>query len=200
MEWSPTVVVDPLTTDQWTLWLPTPVTLATLSLEVPPGLVGVMECGVGQLQFVCVSGTECQLFSSWMLYTRTEITCSDLVLPTLMVSYNDGSPGNRPVDTGATYSCNNGYILTGGATRVCVNGGSWSGSTPTCQGELCTLSTTLVHWFNSCRTHWTTHHLSWPHRTNQWSDNLQSNNHPQTRGSRGHTNLLEWIRTLHYQH
>ena len=50
------MVVDPLTTDQWALWLLTPVTLATLSLETPPGLVGVMECGVGQLQFVSVSG------------------------------------------------------------------------------------------------------------------------------------------------
>ncbi len=60
-----------------------------------------------------------------------------------MVSYNGGSPDNRPVDTGATYSCSNGYTLTGGdITRICVNGGSWSGSTPTCQGELCTLSTT----------------------------------------------------------
>ncbi len=133
-------------------------------------------------------------------YSRTEITCTDL--PTLMVSYNGGSPDIRPVDTGATYSCSNGYTLIGGdASRVCVNGGSWSGSIPTCQGELCTLSTTWVHWFNSCRTHWTsTHYLSWPHCTNQWSDNLQSNNHPQTRGNSGYTDLLEWIRTLHYQH
>ncbi|XP_064386381.1 sushi, von Willebrand factor type A, EGF and pentraxin domain-containing protein 1-like isoform X2 [Halichondria panicea] len=67
--------------------------------------------------------------------TCQQITCSDLVLPTLMVSYNGGSPDNRPVNTGATYSCSNGYTLTGGdTTRVCVSGGSWSGSTPTCQG------------------------------------------------------------------
>ncbi|XP_064386396.1 P-selectin-like [Halichondria panicea] len=64
-----------------------------------------------------------------------QITCPDLVLPTLMVSYNGGSPDIRPVDTGATYSCSNGYTLTGGdITRVCVSGGSWSGSPPTCQG------------------------------------------------------------------
>ena len=49
------VVLDPLTTDQWTLWPPTPVTLATLSMEAAPGLVGVMECGVGLLQLVSVS-------------------------------------------------------------------------------------------------------------------------------------------------
>ncbi len=45
----------------WALWPPTPVTLTTLSMEAPPGLVGVMECGVGQLQFVIVSGMECVL-------------------------------------------------------------------------------------------------------------------------------------------
>ena len=49
------VMLDPLTADQWTLWPPTPVTLATLSMEAAPGLVGVMECGVGQLKLVKVS-------------------------------------------------------------------------------------------------------------------------------------------------
>ncbi len=53
---SPTVM-DLLTADQWILWPPTPVALATLSMEAIPGLVGVMECGVGQLQLVSVSGT-----------------------------------------------------------------------------------------------------------------------------------------------
>ncbi len=48
-------VLDPLTADQWTLWPPTPVTLATLSLETSPGLVGVIDCGLGYLQLVKVS-------------------------------------------------------------------------------------------------------------------------------------------------
>ncbi len=55
------VVVDPLTADQWTLWPPTAVTLATLSMAAAPGHVGVMkimECGVGQLQLVSVSGLD----------------------------------------------------------------------------------------------------------------------------------------------
>ena len=56
------VVLDPLTADQWALWPPTPVTLATLSMEAAPGLVGVMECGEGQLQFVSVSGMDFVLF------------------------------------------------------------------------------------------------------------------------------------------
>ncbi len=56
------MVVDPLTADQWTLWSPTPITLATLSMEAAPGLVGAMECGVDRIQLVSASVTECQLF------------------------------------------------------------------------------------------------------------------------------------------
>ena len=57
------MLVGLLTTDQWVLQAPTPVTLATLSMEAPPtGLVGVMECGVGQLQLVSVSGIDFVLF------------------------------------------------------------------------------------------------------------------------------------------
>ncbi len=44
----------PLTTDQWTLWPPTPVVLATLSMEPVQGLVRLMECGVDQHQRVKV--------------------------------------------------------------------------------------------------------------------------------------------------
>ncbi len=65
MEWSATIW-GLLVQDQWTLWPPTPVTLATISMESPPGLVGVMECGVGQLQFVSVSGMNFVLFVCWL--------------------------------------------------------------------------------------------------------------------------------------
>ena len=42
----------------WTLWPHTPVNMDTLSMEILPGLVGVMECGVSQLHPpVNVSGT-----------------------------------------------------------------------------------------------------------------------------------------------
>ena len=44
-----------LVQDQCTRWPPTPVTLDTLSMETLPGLVGVMEFGVDQVQFVSVS-------------------------------------------------------------------------------------------------------------------------------------------------
>ena len=48
-------MLDPLATDLSFLELPTPVTLATLSLEVPPGPVGMEGGGLGYLQLVKVS-------------------------------------------------------------------------------------------------------------------------------------------------
>ncbi len=68
--------------------------------------------------------------------TPPPTTCSDLTnLTNGIIDYNMGAASLRPVDTVATYTCNTGYNLTGGTTsRVCVIGGIWSGSTPTCEG------------------------------------------------------------------
>ncbi|XP_064386375.1 sushi, von Willebrand factor type A, EGF and pentraxin domain-containing protein 1-like isoform X2 [Halichondria panicea] len=60
--------------------------------------------------------------------------CPDLLsLANGMIMYSAGSPGNIPFSSSAVHSCNTGYTLTGGTTRICVSGGSWSGSPPTCQ-------------------------------------------------------------------
>ncbi len=73
------------------------------------------------------------------------VTCSDL--PSLAngdIDYGGaGSPGSRPVDTVATYTCDTGYTLDGGTTRFCASG-VWSGSPPTCQGEFCNSSTVCI--------------------------------------------------------
>ena len=42
--------------------------------------------------------------------------------------------GNKPGDR-ATYTCNRGYELQGGFTRICQNNGQWSGEAPTCERE-----------------------------------------------------------------
>ena len=47
-----------------------------------------------------------------------------------------GTASLRPVGTAAIYTCDTGYTLNGGAKRVCVSGGRWSGSASVCQGEL----------------------------------------------------------------
>ncbi len=70
------------------------------------------------------------------VFTNTGI-CSDI--PPLIngaIFYNGGSTTDiRPINTIATHSCNTGYTITEESVRVCQNDRTWSGSTPTCQGE-----------------------------------------------------------------
>ena len=64
-------------------------------------------------------------------------TCFNL--PPLMngvITYTDGLVDSRPINTIATFTCDNGYTLTGGSFRACQNDGTWSGSAPTCQCKL----------------------------------------------------------------
>ncbi|XP_064386168.1 uncharacterized protein LOC135334780 isoform X2 [Halichondria panicea] len=68
-----------------------------------------------------------------------QLNCPDL-LPLMngMIMHNGGSTNNRPFLSSAAHSCNPGYNLTGGTffggtTRICVGGGIWNGSPPTCQ-------------------------------------------------------------------
>ena len=107
-------------------------TLASFSMEAVPELVGVIECGVGQLQLVSVGGISLYCLLVECVFTISG-ACSDL--PPLInggITYEAGSGNSRPI---ATYTCDNGYTVTGGSFRVCQNDGTWSGSAPTCQGE-----------------------------------------------------------------
>ncbi len=36
-----------------------------------------------------------------------------------------------------TYTCTDGFVLTGEATRTCGSDGMWSDSAPTCEREFC---------------------------------------------------------------
>lgn len=40
------------------------------------------------------------------------------------------------VNSTATYTCNQGYVVTRGATRQCLESGQWSGQAPTCNRKL----------------------------------------------------------------
>ncbi|XP_064393132.1 uncharacterized protein LOC135340597 isoform X2 [Halichondria panicea] len=61
--------------------------------------------------------------------------CPDLPpLTNGTIMYSATSIGIKPFLSSAVHSCNTGYTLTGGDTnRICVTGGSWNGSAPTCQ-------------------------------------------------------------------
>ncbi|XP_064386166.1 uncharacterized protein LOC135334779 [Halichondria panicea] len=83
---------------------------------------------------VCVSGGRWSGSAPTCQMNTVPTTCPDLIVPANgMISYNMGTASLRPVDTVATFTCDTGYTLTGGTTRVCASGGVWSGSPPTCQ-------------------------------------------------------------------
>ena len=128
-------MMDPHAVDQWVLWLPTAVTLATLSMEGAPGLVRVMGLGVGQLQFVKVS---------LLVFNACTKTCKALVLapsvscgsPPSISNGFPGTPTSTMVGGTVTYSCDTGYIMSDSANNLvtCLSTGQWS-APPSCQSE-----------------------------------------------------------------
>lgn len=44
-------------------------------------------------------------------------------------------------DSVAIYSCTTGYTLIGASQRTCLESGDWSGSEPTCSGNIIMLGT-----------------------------------------------------------
>ncbi len=52
-----------------------------------------------------------------------------------VITYTAGPADSRPINTIATITCDNGYTLTESNFRHCLNDGTWSGTTPTCQCE-----------------------------------------------------------------
>ena len=75
--------------------------------------------------------------STLMTANLPVITCPDLSpLSNSVIFYDDGSTDNRPMGTAALYSCDIGYALIGESKRYCLYSQSWSGSAPTCEGEM----------------------------------------------------------------
>ena len=73
-------------------------------------------------------------------YSYPTVVCPSLSLTNGMVSYSDPPQG---VGSVATHSCDPGYILIGGSTKICQlstsywqQWGWWNGTTPTCVGRL----------------------------------------------------------------
>ena len=147
MESLPTLI-DLLTADLLIPLLPSLVTMATLSLEGG----GDRQCQNDGTWSGTTPTCQCEFHYIFFTFldtvntvpTEPPTTCPDLTVPANgMISYNMGTASPRPVNTVATYTCDTDYILNGGSTRTCGANGVWSGSAPTCQGELC----------NSCTAH-----------------------------------------------
>ncbi len=77
--------------------------------------------------------------------TFTAVDCGALTDP--MNGLVDTSSGTTFMNT-ATYTCNNGYTLTGDATRTCQDNGEWSGSASTCESKyISSLNVVLISTF-----------------------------------------------------
>ena len=71
------------------------------------------------------------------LHTAEEVTCPDLPPP------NNGQVEfTTNIGDTATYTCDEGYELSGEVTRLCLPDGVWNGSEPTCNCK-CSLSKSI---------------------------------------------------------
>ncbi|XP_064386390.1 sushi, von Willebrand factor type A, EGF and pentraxin domain-containing protein 1-like [Halichondria panicea] len=105
----------------------------------PVGTVATHTCDTG---YAIIDGSTTRTCGSDGVWSGLAPTCQPNCrdLPSLangMIMYSAGSPSNRPFSSSAVHSCNTGYTLTGGTTRICVTEGNWDGSPPTCQLRTC---------------------------------------------------------------
>ena len=67
----------------------------------------------------------------------TIVTCEALGAPDngqITYSLPSVTNGEYPVDTVASFTCNDGYYRLGSGSRTCQTTGSWDQTTPTCNG------------------------------------------------------------------
>ena len=64
-------------------------------------------------------------------FIRTVVSCGRLSGPT----NGDVSFTSTSVNSKATYSCNNGFLLVGQTTRICQSNGEWSRIAPVCKSK-----------------------------------------------------------------
>ncbi len=69
------------------------------------------------------------------LFIFVVVACSDINKPhNGRITYDQGTENKRPVNTIATYECDNGHKLIGDKNRTCENSGEWSGMPLKCIG------------------------------------------------------------------
>ena len=78
--------------------------------------------------------------------TIFNLSCSTAVVdcgsPPSISDGTSGTPSSTTFRGIVTYSCNNGYILSGSATISCLAGGSWD-TTPECTSKIIFISRTI---------------------------------------------------------
>ena len=105
------------------------------------GSVARYACALGFSLDGCDACRTCQSDGTWSgaAPTCATVTCPSLSAPT-------GGMISAPTvvyQSTATYSCNTGHILSGGATRTCQSDGSWTGTAPSCNLVQVSVSVTL---------------------------------------------------------
>ncbi|XP_066265897.1 P-selectin-like [Branchiostoma lanceolatum] len=100
--------------------------------------------------FSCNSGYElsgspavtCQLDDTW---TGRPPLCTVLQCPALTSPSNGGKVGSNYYRSVVTFSCQQGYDLTGELNVHCRGDGTWSGSVPACRAIQCSSLTPIAH-------------------------------------------------------
>ena len=92
----------------------------------------------------CNSEYTCYTGILWLLPFKISVLHN--IMSSLTVIQCPGLPNipNGAVDTSggtnykctAVYTCDTGYVLNGNITRTCQEDANWSGSEPTCEGEI----------------------------------------------------------------
>ncbi|XP_066300510.1 P-selectin-like [Branchiostoma lanceolatum] len=96
------------------------------------GSVATFTCDSGY-NLVGASTRTCQADGTW---SGSSPTCSAGQCPTLAFPTNGAVSGSNSLGDVATFTCNSGYNMAGGSTRTCQTDLTWSGSSPTCTGEI----------------------------------------------------------------
>ena len=78
--------------------------------------------------------TKCITIGGFKLYLFSVVSCPSLTDPNNgVINCLLGDDGVSSYGDTCSFTCDNGYELTGSDTRICQSNGNWSGSDATCE-------------------------------------------------------------------
>uniref|UniRef100_H2Z7B0 Sushi domain-containing protein n=1 Tax=Ciona savignyi TaxID=51511 RepID=H2Z7B0_CIOSA len=108
------------------------------------GDVITYACGVG-LEMIGSNRITCQASGQW---TSLPPTCSEVACEELALIQNGRHQSSKiarySVNDVVTYSCNDGYLVSGSSVLTCTTDGSWDNVPPQCIGPACGLPPTVL--------------------------------------------------------